>query len=424
MPRSPLTLLAFALLLPPASARAQAPAPASQPASQAASAPAVLPAAPPLTASAASPGEAVASGKEMPHEAELAARNGDLVKEDLETPIELFRRGSFDLKMGGLLQISAAFYVGDGASSCCSNDPVTTEGFRVRRARFGFGGHITTDFTYYLAADLKDAIYAALGGDKGTEILDAKIAWEHFSFAHVSIGMDKVPFSSFAMESSSRLTLIERPLSVQALGIAPERRAGLTVSGSVWRLRYAAGLYNGSDGVTTGNILAGLAGAAHLELNVLGTSPSFVPHDLYFSVGGGYMYNDNGSTNAHKASASLEAAYLRFRLVGEFLWEHSDPKTDQQTEVPITAAVTRLGAIGELSAFVFRRFVQLAFRYEYYDANKDVSTLGRQQLLTAGANLYLYRHRLKLQLNYIRRDELDGATIENDIAYLQVQGMF
>ena len=139
------------------------------------------------------------------HEAQYGGEEagGALVEDDLVTRMEVFRRDTFSLQLGGMIQVQAAFYAGDEAA-LEFDDPADTEGFRIRRARFGLGGTLIKDWAYYLAVDLKDAVVAAQGGDQGNEILDARIEWRRFEFASVSAGVDKVPFSSFALQSSSR----------------------------------------------------------------------------------------------------------------------------------------------------------------------------------------------------------------------------
>jgi len=356
--------------------------------------------------------------------ARAGARSTDdkpMIEDDLDTKVQLFKKGPFTLQMGGMIQVQAAFYVGDDAALRL-HDPADTEGFRVRRARFGFGGTLFEDWTFYLAADLKDALYAAMGKDYGNEILDARITWCRFPWLAVSAGINKVPYSVLALQSSSRLELIERPVTVQT--IAPDRRVGVTLSGAALGLEYAAGLYNGSTSVTSGNQMGGLATGVRVQYNILGKPRAFVPGPLRIAVGGGFMYDQLPSVDAVRAAGNLDVRFFRARLQGEFLWEHT--VTDER---PGSSAVekgdtSRWGVVGELSAFVWRELVQLAFRYEYLKDNERLSTLGEQQLFVGGVNVYLYRHRLKMQANYIHRREVEGKPWENDVAFAQIQATF
>jgi len=340
--------------------------------------------------------------------------------QDLVPRIELVRRGPFSLFMGGLIQVQGAFYAGDQVARQFG-DPLDTEGFRVRRARLAFSGDLLPHFGYYFALDLKDAVGASAGGDAGNELLDATITWRRFTWLQLSAGVDRVPFSTFAMMSSSRLELTERPLSVGLL--MPDRRVGISASGKLAQLRYAVGVHNGSDGVTSGNRLAGLAASARVGFLLFDREPELVPRDLQLYLGAAYMFDDQEAVSLHRASGSLQLSGFRVRLTGEFLWEHSSPD-EQPVGIIDAGEVNRWAAIGELSGFVWRDLLQLSMRYEYFNDNEDLPTFGKQQLLSVGVNVYLHAHNLKLQLNYLRRDELDGPEIENDIALAQLQAMF
>lgn len=339
---------------------------------------------------------------------------------DLASHVELARRGAFSLYMGGLIQVQGAFYAGEQVARQFG-DAMDTEGFRVRRARLSFSGDLLPNFGYYLAVDLKDAIGAAAGGDVGNEVLDATITWRRYAWLQISAGVDRVPFSTFTMISSSRLELAERPLSVDLL--APNRRVGVSVSGKLAQLRYALGLYNGSNGVTSGNRLAGMATAARVGFLLFDRQPEFVPRRFQLYMGAAYMFDDQEAVTLHRASGSLQLSAFRMRLTSEFLWEHSSPD-DQPVGIPDAGEVNRWAAIAELSGFVWRDLLQLSLRYEYFSDNEDLPTFGKQQLISMGVNAYLHEHRLKLQLNYVRRHELDGPELKNDIALAQLQAMF
>jgi|GEM_PF-6868308 hypothetical protein len=413
-----LTVLAFA-----ATATAETQSPASQPASQPQTkAKAKATTAKTEVAKTKRPAESTHSAAKLPPNSPVGQRAEEEGPEhrDLQTRLELIRRGSFSLHMGGMIQVQSAFYAGDQAA-VTNGDPADTEGFRIRRARFGFGGDLLPHFSYYLAVDLKDTVVSAMGGDTGSELLDATIGWHRFSFAQLTVGVDKVPFSTLAMESSARLTMVERPLTVGL--IAPDRRVGATIFGDVGALNYWVGVYNGSDGLTSGNRMAGISLAARVQMHLLGTPTRFVPREFRIAVAGGYMYENGSAVDTHRASGSLELRGFRVKLMGEFLWEQSEPDAEP-VGLADSGKVSRWSAVGQASAFLWRSYVQVAFRYEYFRDNVDLPTFGEQQLLTAGVNAYLCKNRLKLQVNYIRRDELEGPEVANDIAFAQLQATF
>lgn len=340
---------------------------------------------------------------------------------DLAARIELFRRGDFTLSMGGLIQVQGAFYAGDQIARQFG-DPIDKAGFRVRRTRLGFSGRLVKDFSYYIAVDLKDAVGVGSGnGDPGNEILDARILWDRFSWLNISAGVDRVPFSTFSLQSSARLALIERPLATFLL--APDRRVGLSFLGSVGPLHYALGVYNGSEGVTTGNQLGGIALAARVGISIFDHPMRFVPDKMQVSLNAAFMYDNQAAVDILRAAGSLEVSGFRTKLTGEFIWLRSTPD-EQPAGTPDAGEVSRWSAIGELSVFIWRDVLQLAARYEYFRDNDKLPTFGKQQLYGGGLNVYVYQHRLKLQIDYLRRDELEGPEVANDIGFAQLQAMF
>ena len=361
-------------------------------------------------------------GRPAPRELDhaLSDTKGPLPR-DLAARVELFRRGDFTLSMGALIQVQGAFYAGDQIARTFG-DPIDQEGFRVRRARLGFSGRLVKDFSYYIAVDLKDAAgISGDSGDPGNEILDARILWDRFSWLNISAGVDRVPFSTFSLQSSARLVLIERPLST--LELAPDRRVGLSLLGSVGPLHYALGVYNGSEGVTTGNQLSGIALAARVGISIFDHPARFVPDKMQVSLNAAFMYDNQAATDVLRAAGSLEVSGFRTKLTGEFIWLRSTPD-EQPMGTPDAGEVSKWSATGELSVFIWRDMLQLAARYEYFRANDTLPTFGKQQLYGGGLNVYFYEHRLKLQIDYLRRDELEGPEVANDIGFAQLQAMF
>lgn len=345
-------------------------------------------------------------------------------RQDVDARVELLRRDNFSLYIGGLLQVQTAFYVG-GQASVQLLDPADQEGFQIRRARLAFGGLLLPYFSYYLAVDLKDVVAAALEEKRANEIsdneiFDVTVSWNRFAFCQVVVGLDKVPFSTFAMMSSSRQWMIERPFSVSVL--TPGRRIGATIYGEVGNLLYAIGMYNGEGEITSGSEIAGFSFATHLQLNIWGQPTRFVPRELSITLAGGYMYDTGKDTNLHLASGSLDIRGWRIRLLGEFLWERSNAGSLQSGSLA-DDALFRWGTIGEINLFLWRSYVQAAVRFEHFQDNENLSTFHNQELISGGLNIYFCKHRLKLQTNYIRRVEKESSNVAN-IGFAQLQAMF
>jgi hypothetical protein len=339
-----------------------------------------------------------------------------VVEDDIDARILLYDKGPFRLQVGGLVQVQAAFYVGQDAD-LEQFDPADAAGFRIRRARIGFAGALYDDWHFFLALDMRDVVVG------GNEVLDARLAWTRFPWLSIAAGLDKIPFSALNLQSSSRLELIERPLTVQYL--APDRRVGASLFGFFHGLEYAAGIYNGSDGVVQGNRMAGVAAVARLQYHIFGRPQEFVPRPLRLALGGAFMYNNGAALTHLRAAGNLDLWVFYLRLQGEFIWESSSPKDDPTGGgTPETGDTTSWGAVGELSGFVWPGWLQLAARFEYLKINERNPTMGNQMAMVGGLNFYIYEHHLKLMFNYQHRRELEGRTWDNDIAFAMLQGMF
>src|SRR6185436_7151553 len=131
----------------------------------------------------------------------------------------------------------ASPYVGSD-SSFQTGDIAEKGGFRLRRARLGFGGDLAARARFALSAELG-------GGDEGTaRIHDAWVGYTQFEFAQLFAGAHDVPYSRSAMVGAGDTALIERPLAVRAM--APFHQVGAHLEGHFAKgaFSYYAGAYN------------------------------------------------------------------------------------------------------------------------------------------------------------------------------------
>jgi len=184
----------------------------------------------------------------------------------------LFRiaREPFVLDLHAQLQLQAVPWVGDDA--LLENlDPAQDAGFRVRRARIGFSGRILREVSFDLLWELfNDVDLANHGQPISNRLLDATIGWHRWSWLQVEAGAGKVPFARSVLTSSAELQFAERPYYAEDSDLVPERRVGATLVGELGMLRWAGGVYNGSEGLSLGNRFAGLLYAARLEVEPFG----------------------------------------------------------------------------------------------------------------------------------------------------------
>ncbi|HUS66414.1 MAG TPA: hypothetical protein VMZ28_17880, partial [Kofleriaceae bacterium] len=94
-----------------------------------------------------------------------------LIEEDVEPTVPVVKTGDVEVRVGGLVQVHAAPYVGD-AALIENGDPATREGFRLRRSRLGVEGRFSQPLSIQLTVDLLEA-----DEDDGT-VSDAKIIYD------------------------------------------------------------------------------------------------------------------------------------------------------------------------------------------------------------------------------------------------------
>jgi hypothetical protein len=328
------------------------------------------------------------------------------------------RSGDYALSVNLNAQVQAAFFAQE---DCLIEnwDPATTEGFRLRRGRLGFHGSAHEWVTLNLVLDL----YEQDAG--GNTVHAANIVLKPWSWLNAALGTAPLPFSKGAMTSSSLLQMIERPVTVTQMTPASQLGAALfgNVLGGV--LEYGAGVYNGGPGLTKADRGEGLLYAGRLQVSPLGPVDSgesdLVRSPLGFSVGGGGYYNNDSSIETWAAGGDVRLKWKGLSLLGEVLWDRREPAGDPAMPPTLPDTTQRLGYFAQAGYFVIPGWLELAARYEWYDDRRDMPDATDLWLATGGANLFLLDGLVKVQINYIHRDEWNGPEQSNDIVFGQLQ---
>jgi hypothetical protein len=115
-----------------------------------------------------------------------------------------------------------------------------------------------------------------------------------------------------------------------------------------------------------------------------------------------------------------------FSLHAEALWAKSTPDTRPESTDSTLDEFERWGMYvqaGYLHPLCFGG-LELAGRFAIMDENVHVENEGDLWELTVGLNAYLFENHIKLMLNYLKREEMEGATLANDSVLLMMQAMF
>lgn len=334
----------------------------------------------------------------------------------------------FGVKPELLLQFQPAILTGD-QNQLTRGDRAERPGFAMRTARVGLSGVLGRRARFVLDTDLANLAVSPL-----TQAFVGLTAWRN---AELLVGAHKVPFSRFAMLGSGEQALIERPLSVQAM--APFYQLGATLTGHyphLLGLRWYLGGYNSFERQTNfyggirensglaGNRFGGVSYAARVQLEPFGDlrrPVADLDHSRFkLEVGGGFLYDDSGTTRATAFSADLQVKFRGVHAIVEMVQDHAQPRTLPTTPQTIPAEITRRALIGELG-YAYRR-VNAAVRMELVDPNTDVKDNRDETILSAGAGYQVMRNRMRVQLQFDHRTE-KLTPVKNDTLFAQVQLM-
>lgn len=280
------------------------------------------------------------------------------------------------------------------------------DGLDIRRVRLDFKGLLSPAWEYRLQLDVAGA----------PKILDAVVSYKYREWLKVSAGQFKLPFSTENLIASTKLETIERSQVQEALvarskdviGNQNGRDLGLQLSGSLFKLEehylldYAVGIFDGAGiNVSDNNESKDLSGRL------------LVRPSKNLEVGGSY-YNGFGKWGTPakeqvraRVGAEFSYTYRIFNLKGEFI-------------EGLDGAVSKDGWFAQLSAFVYKKNVQLVVKYDTYDPNLDVEKRNDISVnYTFGTNLY-FSEAVRLQINYTNRIE-GTRQINNDIIAAQLQ---
>ncbi|MBN2496454.1 MAG: hypothetical protein JXR96_17805 [Deltaproteobacteria bacterium] len=355
---------------------------------------------------------------EEPEDAEEAAFQDVYDHPDKGREAFILRLGDFALSLNPHLQVQTHFYLGDD-SLVENGDVATTEGFRIRRARVGFHGSWKQELGLNLVVDLHDDLAG------GNVIHAANLVYRPWAFANFALGTAPVLFCRGSMTSSAKLQLIERPATVQAL--SAESQLGFAVMGKVLdgELEYGAGIYNGGPGFTHEDLGEGFLYAGRIQYAPFGEMPSGESDrdnsPLRMAVGLDYYYSHDSSIDTHAFSADLALKWRGLSVLAEWLYDMREPEQEPALPPAISGKTDRRGWYVQAGYFVLGDYLEVAARFEWLDDNIFIADTGDLWLLTGGVNGFLLDGQLKLQLNYIHKDERNAPELDNDVLFLQAQ---
>jgi hypothetical protein len=330
-------------------------------------------------------------------------------RSDTPTDSVIYQGKDRSIAVGATAQLWAVPLLGDDAMAA-NADPADAVGFVAHKATLGLLAKIGNDMRFALEIDALD------GG-----LDDLALSWQASRNIALTVGARDVPYGRSAMRSSAELPFLSHALGAGALSFGD--RLGLTAEGNYYEGKHGwlMGVYNGTEGLG-GNRNGGLVFGGRFEAAPLGRLAKRVPTALRIAVGAGGLLADGPSVDTLALSADLTLEKSGVRLFAEALQDTRTPDAQPVLAGTLAGEVERRSIVAELSGYVVCDCVELALRYERYDNNRAVDDFGDQQLITGGINYYFKGHGLKVQANYIYRDETGPIEIDNNALVIGVSG--
>jgi phosphate-selective porin len=296
-------------------------------------------------------------------------------------------------------------------------------GFYFKRARLGVLGNIPYDFTYYFMMEFSP--------ERGMGINDAFVTYNRYSFAKISMGLFKAPFSAEQIHACHKLHTIERSMVVNELA-GPIRDTGLMLSGrldSIFGYKNK-GLFSYQLAVINGegrNVLD-----ADNRKNLVGRIKVSPIKDV--SLGLSYKYGKTPAKTAElddnkmkRLGFDLTAEYKGFLLTGEVINASDIGSYTTGGGCSGEPLETHQGSLDRSGYYVTALYktswgIEPVIKYESYDAN--INEIGDiKNRWTIGFN-YFFNEWTRLQVNYnYNFEENINVEIPNDALMIQLQAI-
>ncbi|MFO0677874.1 MAG: hypothetical protein U0169_15155 [Polyangiaceae bacterium] len=313
-----------------------------------------------------------------------------------KTPVSLAFRGSLTMRAGLAL--------GSTVHSPSNGDLLTGTGGILRRGRFGVEGTISPFVKTNFLVDFHDGFTPT---ESKTPLALADADFE-LILTKLRLGLSRVPFTRHAQVDETRQVFLEAPTGWRAdrllLGrgpltaMLPDRRPGVSLHDELDVFDYAIGFYSGGGPGSQESTASGIF-TGRLEVAPWGPPPregAYFPADeeygearVAFGVGGLSRSGPSGSTRA--VSGAVTASYRGFFASVEAAVGEGSPRG-------IDVNVGQRAFTADLAwrfPWAFHG-VELGARFDAWKVDRMFDRAADQKSLSVVANVYLWRHRIKV----------------------------
>jgi hypothetical protein len=329
------------------------------------------------------------------------------------------------LSLTGLISGQVLFWAGKDLNVYLGN-PVDGDGFQFRLARAGLCGRIpiklgtlSYDVVYEPWSELERR---RIDANEWGSFAWLDVGWQPLDWLGVYVGIRKVwaDFATVEPEQQRELPWLPQ----LTLGVAPDRRLGLTADLDFGTVRAVGGVYESArnlQDVPNGGILVAARalvnpiGPVGLALSTLDDEP-FWRRRARFGIDLSFLYEwtPNGSGWAVTGDAPFKYGPLGF--VVEYLYASTMP--EQRPSFQPAPRTSRQGLFAQAAVLVWRPWVELEARYEWSSRPITDDPRGSFHGLTGGVTVYAWRTLIKVQAAYSHRFYVDGLQPDDDLGLL------
>lgn len=309
----------------------------------------------------------------------------------------------------------------------------------VRRLRLRFDGYLGTPrFTYYLQLAFSRSDQDWDGSHEPNIIRDAMIYYNFTHDFYIGFGQGKLPGNRQRIISSGAQQFLDRGLSNNAFNI--DRDFGIfayyTLFGHTMPLNIKGAISSGEgrNSPSTGDGYAYTGRIEWLPLGPFAKDGDFSEGDfekekkLRVSVAAGFSLNQKAIKNLgqrgenltkpHDISSAFADIILKYRgfaFYAEFMNRATKGTAWDGLPAENRYVLTGYGLTTQLSYLLGRNY-EVAARYSMVNPDKEIElSEPKARTTTVGFNKYLNKHKVKLQLNISRREEILPGNTHRDL---------
>lgn len=309
-----------------------------------------------------------------------------------------------------------------------SGDAVDGDGFQARLIRFGLCGRVPLklgSLSWAVVYEPWSALEARRVDRYGWgRFAVAELGWQPLDWLGAYLGIRKVRFDFGGDEPEQQRALPLLP--ALTLGVAPDRRLGLTADVDFGAVRLIAGAYESArqlgDLAHAGILVAGRGlieplGPVGAALSTLDDGP-FWQKRARFALDLSFQYEWTPAGSGWSFGGDLPFKWGPLGFVVEYLYASTLPE-ERPTFLP-APRTSRMGLFAQAALMLWRPYLELELRYEWNQRPLVEDPRGSFHGLTYGLTVYAWRTWVKLQLAGSHRIHYAGVNADDDVGLLVV----